>query len=101
MGSIYNEAFPMGRLISGSKSGYREKYPENEVYFNANIFVLGIGKIWYGDLDLTRDEEKLKEWANELGDDFYILREFDGRFGNEEIKDSEIIEKAIRKINKY
>jgi hypothetical protein len=30
----------------------------------------------------------------------YILREMDGRFGNEELKDSEIITRAMCKITK-
>ena len=32
-----------------------QKYPDNEVYFNCNVFVLGEGKIWYGDLDVTKE----------------------------------------------
>lgn len=87
-------------MISHSKSGYRDKFPENEVYFNANIFVLGEGKIWYGDLDVTKDMDKLENIAKELGKDLYILREMDGRFGNEELKDSEIITRAMCKITK-
>jgi hypothetical protein len=89
-----------GRMISHSKSGYRDKFPENEVYFNANIFVLGEGKIWYGDLDVTKDMDRLENIAKELGKDLYILREMDGRFGNEELKDSEIITRAMCKITK-
>ena len=87
-------------MISHSKSGYRDKFPENEVYFNANIFVLGEGKIWYGDLDVTKDMDRLENIAKELGKDLYILREMDGRFGNEELKDSEIITRAMCKITK-
>lgn len=77
-----------------------DKFPENEVYFNANIFVLGEGKIWYGDLDVTKDMDRLENIAKELGKDLYILREMDGRFGNEELKDSEIITRAMCKITK-
>ena len=55
-----NEGLLYGRMISSSKSGYRNRFPENEVYFNANIFVLGEGKIWYGDIDVTKDRENLE-----------------------------------------
>jgi hypothetical protein len=77
-----------------------DRFPDNEVYFNANIFVLGEGKIWYGDIDVTKEKEQLENVAREIGKDLYILREMDGRFGNEELKDSEIITRAMCKITK-
>lgn len=95
-----NEKLFSGRMISFSKSRYRNQFPENEVYFNANIFVLGEGKIWYGDVDITKDKEKLENVAREIGKDLYILSEMDGRFGNEKLKDSEIISKSMCKIIK-
>ena len=101
MESIFeNEKLLSGRIISFSKSGYREEFPDNEVYFNSNIFVLGEGKIWYGDIDVTKEKEQLENVAREIGKDLYILREMDGRFGNEELKDSEIITRAMCKIIK-
>lgn len=95
-----NEDLIMGRMLSYSKSSYREKNPDNEVYFNANIFVLGEGKIWYGDLDVTKDRDSLERIASSLGKDLFILREIEGRFENENLKDSEIISKAVCKISK-
>ena len=101
MESIFeNEKLLSGRIISFSKSGYRGEFPDNEVYFNSNIFVLGEGKIWYGDIDVTKEKEQLENVAREIGKDLYILREMDGRFGNEELKDSEIITRAMCKITK-
>jgi hypothetical protein len=101
MESIFeNEKLFSGRMLSFSKSGYRDRFPDNEVYFNANIFVLGEGKIWYGDIDVTKEKEQLENVAREIGKDLYILREMDGRFGNEELKDSEIITRAMCKITK-
>jgi hypothetical protein len=101
MESIFEseKLFP-GRLISASKSRYRDQYPDNDVYFNANIFVLGEGKIWYGDIDITLEKEQLENVAREIGKDLFILREMDGRFGSEELSDSEIITKAVYKISK-
>lgn len=75
-------------------------FPDNEVYFNANIFVLGEGKIWYGDLDVTKDIEALQKVASRIGSDLYILREMDGRFENENLDDSEIIKRSTCKITK-
>ena len=45
-------------------------------------------------------KEQLENVAREIGKDLYILREMDGRFGNEELEDSEIITRAIGKITK-
>lgn len=95
-----NKGFIPGRLIAASKSSYRSKFPDNEVYFNANIFVLGEGKIWHGDLDITRDFDTLKEIASLLDEDLFILREMDGRFENEDLPDGEIISRSACKISK-
>ena len=80
---FWNKGFYVGRMISGSKSGYRERNPENEIYFNSNIFTLEEGKVWYGDLDITKDLSVLEEIAKTKGKDLYILSEMDGRFENE------------------
>lgn len=68
-----------GRIISGTKSG-----PEGHVcVFNGNVVVENGGKIWYGDLDVTAEFDTLKEIADEIGQDLYILREHDARFDKE------------------
>lgn len=72
-----------GRMISGSKSGYDERFPNNLVVFNANICTRKNGKIWYGDIDITKEEGKLKKLADELHCDVYVLYEKDARFNNE------------------
>lgn len=89
---------PIGRMISWSKSGYLESNPNNLVYFNANIFTLEDGKIWHGDIDLTKEKEKLEQVSAHLGKPLYILREMDGRFGNEELPQQQIIEYAVSVI---
>jgi len=78
-----NHGLMMGRMISGSKSGYRDRYPENLVVFNANIVTKKRGKVWHGDLDVTIDEPKLSEVSKKLGENLYILYEMDARFENE------------------
>ena len=93
-----NNGFMIGRMISGSKSGYRERFPNNDAVFNANIVIATRGKVWYGDLDLTLDEEKLKEIAKTLGEPLYILREMDARFENEDKEIAFYKAKAVKII---
>lgn len=87
--------FPLARMISGSKSAYREKYPKNEIFFNANIFIENLGKIWYGDLDITKDKDDLNKIAAQIGVKLYVVREMDGRFGVETKSIEEIIKNAV------
>jgi hypothetical protein len=72
-----------GRMISGSKSGYRDRNPNNLVVFNSNICT-DAGKIWFGDVDVTADLNVLCEAAKSSNSKFYVLYEMDGRFENEE-----------------
>jgi len=97
-GLFYKYKLAMGRMISGSKSGYRERYPNNNVVFNANIVTESRGKIWYGDLDITCDEESLRSIATELKEPLYILREMDARFENENQTIEFYKGKAVEKI---
>ena len=85
---FYSRGFPMGRMISQSKSGYRDRHPQHDVMFNANIIIEGANKAWFGDLDITIDRPLLEEIAKALDKDLYILKEMDARFGaeNESIK---------------
>lgn len=85
-------------MIGGSKSKYRESNPGNEVFFNANIFTVEDGKIWYGDIDYTKDKEVLEKIATKLERNLYILRELDGRFENEKLEANQIKKKAVKLI---
>lgn len=83
-------------MVGGSKSRYRDANPDNFVIFNANIVSKRAGqKVWYGDLDLTKDFERLKQLADEAGDTLYFLREMDGRFENENINAKEAKKRAV------
>jgi hypothetical protein len=101
-GDIYSlfsrYGFIMGRMISGSKSGYHKKYPGHKVVFNANIVTESRGKIWYGDLDLTLDITQLMNIAKELKEALYILYEMDARFENENQSFKFYENKAVAKI---
>ena len=72
-----------GRMISASKAGYDRAHPRNVVVFNANICTRSCGKIWYGDIDVTKDVALLKRLSAALGEDVYVLREHDARFETE------------------
>lgn len=90
------EGFNMARMISHSKSFYRKTFPYNQVYFNANIFIHNgkeFEKIWYGDLDITKDGYKLKEIAFNNNVIFYVLSEMEGRFENSNTQN--VVSKAV------
>lgn len=93
-----NYGLIIGRMISGSKSGYRKMYPDHDIVFNANVIIKSRGKVWHGDLDLNFDREKLQNVANELLEPLYILYEMDARFGNENDSIETLISKAKFKI---
>lgn len=86
----------LGRMISGSKSGYRMSNPDGEPIFNGNIIVNGEGKVWYGDLDVKKEADKLQNAANKLGKPIYILREHDARFENEGLSFREHKKRAVK-----
>ena len=90
---LYKLGWP-GRMISASKSGYREQYPDNLSIFNANVCT-DEGKIWWGDIDVTLSKEDLINLAVGTGKTVYVLYEMDGRFENE---DNPKIEEAAVKF---
>lgn len=64
-----------GRMIAGMKIA-----PKGQVcVWNGNIIVEG-KKVWYGDVNLTKDAKKLQMIANIIQKPLYILREMDARF---------------------
>lgn len=65
----------MGRLLSGSKSTYSTNHPGSRVFFNGNIYDAKGEKIWFGDVDLTREAKKLQEIVQALGEKIYVTRE--------------------------
>ena len=74
--SLLEKGFHDGRMISGSKSGYRRNNPDSIPVFNARIWT-PTGEHWWGDLDLARDGEALQKVANECKTELYVLREGD------------------------
>ncbi len=68
-----------GVMISASKSGYTLKNPNNKVVFNGCVCV-GVNNIWWGDIDITKSKDKLQKLADELGEEVYVLYEYQGRW---------------------
>jgi hypothetical protein len=50
---------------------------------NGNLFI-ETAKIWFGDLDLTLDEDAVVEIARRAGTTVYVLHEHDGRVAGRE-----------------
>lgn len=66
---------PMGRMLSQSKSSYSDRHPNSIVYFNGNIFDKDGVKLWFGDVDLTKDKAKLEQIAHLLDEVIYVTAE--------------------------
>ena len=88
----------IARMLAWSKSRYREEYPDHVVVFNANVFTESSGKVWHGDLNLTKDGDVLKSIAEEIGEPLYVLYEMAGRFENENLEFEKVKENAIGKF---
>ena len=71
-----------GRMVDASKLDYSRRYPTHIVVFNGNVCTEE-GKIWFGDIDVTLDKDKLEILADAIGKKIYVLYEMDGRFDNE------------------
>jgi hypothetical protein len=83
--------FYLGRMISP----YKETPNGCRCVWNANIITKSQGKIWYGDINITKDAPKLKLIADELKETLYILRERDCRFDTENDPIDSLINRSI------
>lgn len=81
------------RMISGSKSGYRGRYPKHDVIFNANFFTPS-GIWWNADLDITKDNHNIQQLCNELNEEIIITHEMIGWNGAEDKSYDELKEHA-------
>lgn len=71
---VRNILGPTARMISNSKSEYVHFNPGHVVIFNADI-IANNERVWYGDIDLTLDEEKLVALAQQLGTSLSVYHE--------------------------
>lgn len=87
---------PRFKILSFSKGQYSSDYPDHLVIFNSVIVSSRYKKVWHGDLDITKDEEKIKDVSSFLQDTLYVLYESDGKFENSE---KPLINKHVIKID--
>lgn len=80
-----------GRMISGNKTS-----PKGcKCVWNANVISPSRGKIWYGDLNITKEGKHLKSIAEKMDEILYVLRELDCRFDHENDPIPLLISKAV------
>lgn len=88
---FYKYKLNCGRIISSHK-----KSPTGQIcVWNANIIIKSSGKIWFGDLNITKEGDTLKEIAKEIGEPLYVLRESDCRFNTENDNIDLLITKSV------
>ena len=88
---FYKHRIHCGRMISAHKSS-----PKGQVcVWNANIASKSSGKVWFGDLNITKEGNILKEIASEIGETLYVLRESDCRFRTEADPIDLLISRAV------
>ena len=93
--ALADEKFYCGRMVSATKSAPKGQY----CVWNANIVAKSCGKLWFGDLNLTKDSAALNKVAAAVGEPLYILREMDARFGTEQKPIEDLIAKAVWTTN--
>ena len=74
---LRDKGYINGRAITWSKSAYREENPNSVCVFNACIVSAKEGQAWFGDLDLTKDADILREVAFDVEETLYVLTESD------------------------
>lgn len=84
-----------GRIIAGSKIAL----PGCKCVWNANLVSPTKGKVWFGDLNLTREGDKLKLVSIAAGETLYVLREMDCRFETENDSIKALIDRAVWNTN--
>lgn len=77
---------PPGKMLSQSKSAYSGKHPKSIVYFNGNVYDQDGNKLWYGDVDTTRQAKDLQAIALRIGERIYVTSESPFRWENQTTK---------------
>jgi hypothetical protein len=81
------------RMISWSKSRYRNHFQNHDIWFNLNLFTPS-GIWWNGDVDLTIDNLTIQRICNELGEEIIAVQEMLGWQGAQEKSYDELKEHA-------
>lgn len=79
----------------GSKSGYRKRNPTHVFIPNAHVYCRPHGRVWWGDLDLKRDQPALEKAARFIRCRLYVVREHDSRPREPELLHAMVLRKAI------
>lgn len=69
-----------GRMLGSSKSRYSDRYPDHLVFFNGNVYESNADKLWWGDIDLHADWDKLTKLVDTLGEPIFVAFETPYRF---------------------
>lgn len=85
-----------GRMLHSSKCAPKGQH----CVWNANIVTKSGGKVWHGDLNITKEGNLLKIVAAAIGEPIYVLREMDARFSTERDDIGLLIGKAVWSTNK-
>jgi len=94
--TIFKEnGLELGRSITtDNKSKYCIEHSDDLIIFNANVVSKCKGKIWYGDLNLSEDFDKLKNIADIIREDLYVLMEGDAINETQKRNTKKMIENA-------
>lgn len=63
-----------GKSITFDPKAYMTSYPDKIVVFKSNIFTKNGSMIWFGDINITDNQEKLLELSSDLGTTIYIMK---------------------------
>ena len=66
---------PLSRQIALSRKGYRKRHPQHAVMYLATIANAAGTRLWWGDINLTVDEEMLVHLAELVGFDLLVYDE--------------------------
>lgn len=93
---LIDKGFRRARMIGASKSYYKDNHKYHNVVFNAHFYIINIDgnyqEILTGDINITLEGKRLKEVANILKTDIYVVSEHRGNFIKlgDDIKDKSI-----------
>lgn len=87
---------PLGRYIHRDENNLKVDISDENMIYNANIYIDGGLKVWFGDLYMDEDTQKtLKEVCTLTSRTLYVLHEMDGRFLSF-VPNNEYLEKVAR-----
>lgn len=90
------DLFDERKLLCGRICSAYKNAPRGQVcVWNANVLIKTHGKVWFGDININKDGDKLKEIAVKIEEPLYVLREKDCRFDTENDSIELLISKSV------